>query len=57
MKSFFFELENIQSLEQAIQTATKDNTLGEKLYKQYLEEFSPDKFYIKYYSIYNSLLQ
>ena len=53
----FFELENIHSLEQAIQKATNDNTLGEKLYKQYLKEFSPDKFYIKYYSIYNSLLQ
>ncbi len=53
----FFDLENISSLIKAIQVATSDKTLGEKLYKQYKEEFSPNKFFEKYNSIYTSCSQ
>lgn len=50
----FFDLENIQSLVQAIKTATENNTLKERLYQRYCETFSPNIFFEKYYSIYTS---
>lgn len=51
----FFELENIESLVKAIYKATQIRNLGENLYKQYIEKYSPKCFYNRYLEIYSSI--
>lgn len=52
----FFELENIQSLVEAIYKATQIKKMGENLHKQYLDKYSPERFYNRYVNIYSQLL-
>ena len=52
----FFELENIQSLIEAIYKATRMKDLGENLYKQYMAKYSPERFYDRYVDLYSRLL-
>lgn len=49
----FFELEQIPSLVQALRTAVNNPKLGHKLYERYLQAFSPEAFYKRYYQIYH----
>lgn len=50
----FFQLENTQSLCNAILQATTNKNLGDKLYQRYISAFSPEIFYNNYYSIYST---
>lgn len=52
----FFELENIQSLVDAMYKATHMKDFGENLYKQYMDKYSPECFYNRYVTIYSSLI-
>lgn len=53
----FFDLENSESLANAIIKATKLKSFGENLYKQYELKYSPDCFYNRYLNIYLSLIK
>lgn len=51
----FFPLDNLDSLQQAILRAMNDSFLGENLYQRYEAEFSPQKFYQNYLSVYQTI--
>lgn len=52
----FFQLEDSFSLAEAIRCATGNIELAERMHQKYLECYSPEKFYKRYISIYQSLL-
>lgn len=52
----FFELENINSLADAILCATDNSLISKQLHLKYEKEYSPEMFYKRYISIYHSLL-
>ena len=49
----FFNLDNINSLVKAIQHATDNKNLAEKMNQRYFESYTPKKMYERYLSIYN----
>ncbi|KAA6333666.1 4-alpha-N-acetylgalactosaminyltransferase [termite gut metagenome] len=49
----FFELENIESLVQAIIQAIDNKKMGELLYQKYINMYSPKKMFQQYMDIYN----
>ena len=48
-----FDVQDIDSLESAIRTATHNLTMGQNLHQKYLEEYSPQKMYERYLAIYH----
>lgn len=52
----FFQLENITSLVEAIKSATANKFMVNRMHQKYLDCYSPEKFYERYISIYQSLL-
>lgn len=52
----FFELENINTLNNAILCATNNNKISERLNFKYIKEYCPEIFYKNYMHVYQSLL-
>ncbi|MDE7073723.1 MAG: glycosyltransferase family 4 protein [Odoribacter sp.] len=52
----FFTLEDTSSLVEAIKYAMNNLELAQRMYQKYLDCYSPEKFYERYISIYQSLL-
>ena len=48
----FFELENIDSLKEAIVNAERDESLSDNIYHRYERDYSPEPFYQNYIAIY-----
>lgn len=52
----FFKLEDISSLAEAIKSATGNRIMAERMHRKYLDYYSPEKFYERYITIYQSLI-
>lgn len=52
----YFELENIESLVQAIRLAIKNRGIVQRMHQKYLDCYTPESFYQRYYSIYKFVL-
>lgn len=48
----FFTLNNTESLVEAINRATNNNQLGDKMYQRFLKCYTPEKMYQRYLTIY-----
>ncbi|MFR3328881.1 MAG: glycosyltransferase family 4 protein [Odoribacter splanchnicus] len=52
----FFKLEDVSSLANAIRSATGNLAMAQRMHQKYQECYSPERFYQRYISIYQSLL-